>query len=144
MFQNPFSLSPIFSKNKQWFCLVMFSCSCWLSVQKGTIWSFVVPVLLIAVVRSKTWSAKAASPESCNILSIVHPVEIVSLSYLFRIGICSCAIHRAWDPAIGKLYLSTLQKTCALSTIFIYTNYLCFMYTVVFKWSIECQLYHYS
>lgn len=27
-----------------------FFCSCWLSVQKGTIWSFVVPVILIALV----------------------------------------------------------------------------------------------
>lgn len=60
----------------------MFSCSCWLSVQKGTIWSFVVPVLLIAVVSSKTWSAKAVSPESRNILLIVHPVELNSESII--------------------------------------------------------------
>lgn len=29
-----------------------FFCSCWLSVQKGTIWSFVVPVILIALANS--------------------------------------------------------------------------------------------
>ena len=99
----------------------MFSCSCWLSVQKGTIWSFVVPVLLIAVVRSKTWSAKAASPESCNILSI---------SILSILSILSNQ--------------KTLPRVRCKRHAYLVQFLLYWLEAVAFKWSLVCQLYHYS
>lgn len=51
----------------------VFIFSCWLSVQKGTIWSFVVPVLLIALVGNIRFASETISYSLSNkLLAQVH------------------------------------------------------------------------